>query len=90
MGSRSTAFFVERGVSGSKPIGERPEGARLLAKLKACRALSHGNYHPDYKPGVTDLSARVIMAEIGNDMSRFPTDGRLISWAGLCPKSEKR
>jgi transposase len=39
-------------------------------------------------PGVSDLSARVIMAEIGNDMSRFPTDGHLISWAGLCPKSE--
>ena len=28
-------IFVERGVSGSKPVGERPEGARLLAVLKA-------------------------------------------------------
>jgi putative DNA-invertase from lambdoid prophage Rac len=27
-------IFVERGVSGSKPLGERPEGARLLARLK--------------------------------------------------------
>lgn len=27
--------FVERGVSGSKPLAERPEGARLLAVLKA-------------------------------------------------------
>ena len=26
--------FVERGVSGSKPLGERPEGARLLAALR--------------------------------------------------------
>jgi DNA invertase Pin-like site-specific DNA recombinase len=26
---------VERGVSGSKPLGERPEGARLMAILKA-------------------------------------------------------
>jgi transposase len=40
-------------------------------------------------PGVSDLSARVIMAEIGNDMSRFPTDGHLISWAGLCPKNDE-
>jgi hypothetical protein len=23
------AIFVERGISGSKPLGERPEGARL-------------------------------------------------------------
>jgi putative DNA-invertase from lambdoid prophage Rac len=29
------SIFVERGVSGSKPLGERPEGARLLAGLKA-------------------------------------------------------
>jgi len=28
-------IFVERGVSGSKPVGERAEGARLLAGLKA-------------------------------------------------------
>jgi putative DNA-invertase from lambdoid prophage Rac len=27
--------FVERGVSGSKPISERPEGARLLASVKS-------------------------------------------------------
>ena len=27
--------FVERGVSGSKPIGERPEGARMLGKVRA-------------------------------------------------------
>ena len=40
-------------------------------------------------PGVSDLSARVIMAEIGNDMSRFPTEGHLISWAGLCPKNDE-
>ena len=29
------AVFVERGVSGSKRLDERPEGARLLAVLKA-------------------------------------------------------
>ena len=39
-------------------------------------------------PGVSDLSARVIIAEIGNDMSRFPTEGHLISWAGLCPRND--
>ena len=29
------------------------------------------------------------MAEIGTDMSRFPTDGHLISWAGLCPRNDE-
>ena len=40
-------------------------------------------------PGVDELSACVILAEIGRDMSRFPTAGHLISWAGLCPKNDE-
>ena len=36
-------------------------------------------------PGVSVLAAIMILAEIGRDMSRFPTAGHLISWAGLCP-----
>lgn len=40
-------------------------------------------------PGVSELGAQVIAAEIGRDMSRFPTDGHLISWAGLCPKNDE-
>jgi transposase len=36
-------------------------------------------------PGISDLSAEVIVSEIGIDMSRFPTAGHLLSWAGLCP-----
>ena len=40
-------------------------------------------------PGVSRLSAEVIVSEIGIDMSRFPTEGDLISWAGLCPKNDE-
>ena len=40
-------------------------------------------------PGIDELSASVILAEIGRDMSRFPTAGHLISWAGLCPKNDE-
>ena len=36
-------------------------------------------------PGVSLLSATAILAEIGRDMSRFPSAGHLIAWAGLCP-----
>jgi len=36
-------------------------------------------------PGVSTLSATSILAEIGRDMSRFPTAGHLVAWAGLCP-----
>jgi transposase len=40
-------------------------------------------------PGVSDLTAQVIVSEIGIDMSRFPTAGHLISWAGLCPRNDE-
>jgi len=36
-------------------------------------------------PGVKQRMAEVILAEIGADMSRFPTHRHLASWAGLCP-----
>jgi len=36
-------------------------------------------------PGVSDLAAKTILAEIGTDMGRFPTAGHLLAWAGMCP-----
>lgn len=40
-------------------------------------------------PGVSEVVARVIVAEIGLEMSRFPTVAHLISWAGLCPRLDE-
>jgi transposase len=40
-------------------------------------------------PGISQLAARVVLSEIGLDMSRFETSGHLISWAGLCPRSDE-
>jgi len=37
-------------------------------------------------PGLGDTAARAVVAEIGTDMTRFPTAGHLVSWAGLCPR----
>ena len=40
-------------------------------------------------PGVSHVSASVIVSEIGVDMSRFKSAAHLISWAGLCPKNDE-
>lgn len=39
----------------------------------------------DTIPGVARRIAEIIVAEIGVDMSQFPTPAHLASWAGLCP-----
>lgn len=36
-------------------------------------------------PGVEMTTARVLIAELGTDMSQFPGAGHAASWAGLCP-----
>ena len=40
-------------------------------------------------PGVSELSAQVILSEIGTDMSRFATAAHLRSWAGRCPRNDE-
>ena len=40
-------------------------------------------------PGVQRRAAEVIVAEIGLDMSVFPTAKHLASWAGLCPGNDQ-
>ena len=40
-------------------------------------------------PGVAQRSAENILAEIGLDMSVFPSDAHLASWAGQCPGNDQ-
>src|SRR5919198_4611468 len=39
----------------------------------------------DSIPGVGRRIAEILVAEIGLDMTRFPTAAHLASWAGMCP-----
>jgi len=36
-------------------------------------------------PGISHDAAASIVAEIGTDMTKFPTEAQLSSWAGVCP-----
>jgi transposase len=40
-------------------------------------------------PGVQRRTAEAVIAEIGADMSRFPSDRHLASWAGQCPGNDR-
>jgi transposase len=39
----------------------------------------------DSIPGVSQRTAEILLAEIGTDMTRFPSAKHLASWAGMCP-----
>jgi transposase len=40
-------------------------------------------------PGVAQRTAEILIAEIGVDMTQFPTAGHLASWAGQCPGNDQ-
>jgi transposase len=66
---------------------------RLTAKLATLEARIGERMQPHADlldrlgeiPGIGRLTAWTLVAEIGTDMSRFPTAGHLASWCGLCP-----
>jgi transposase len=39
----------------------------------------------DEIPGIGQLAAQLLLAELGVDMTRFPTAGHLVSWAKFAP-----
>jgi len=47
------------------------------------------NHLANQLPGVTELSATLILAEIGFDMSVFESGKHLASWAGLAPNNDQ-
>ena len=65
--------LAEMDATVGKALASIHESARLLTTM----------------PGVSDLTAQVMVAEIGVDMTRFPTAAHLISWAGFCPRNDE-
>ena len=56
--------------------------ARIETEIRPLQALVD---RLDTMPGVNQRVAQTIIAEIGADMTRFPTAANLASWAGMCP-----
>jgi transposase len=74
---------------------------RMIEELEAAQAAFDGRIEAALEPfhdaaerltslpGISDVAAQVIIAEIGADMSPFPTAGHLLSWAGLTPRLDE-
>src|SRR5437762_1629126 len=62
------------------------ERANLKLGAVASKVLGlAGRQRLDAIPGVGRAPAEVLLAEIGPDMSRFPSAAHLAAWAGMCP-----
>jgi transposase len=59
------------------------------AIAEACRADEEVLELLDTIPGVGRAVAELVVAEIGTDLSRFPSAGHLAAWAGLAPGTMK-
>jgi len=58
-------------------VGERLEPFREDVKLLVTM------------PGISQTAAQVMASEMGMDMQRFPSADSLVSWAGMCPRSDE-
>jgi transposase len=60
--------------------------ARVSAEVTEClRPVQAAIDRLDTIPGIGRYIAEALVAEIGTDMTRFPTAAQLASWAGMCP-----
>lgn len=67
-----------------RAIGELDaDVGKILAPIQECAGLL------TTMPGVSEIAAHVVLAEIGVDMARFPTPAHLLSWATLCPRNDE-
>jgi transposase len=97
---REKRAALERALAGRLGTHQRFMLAEQLAHLDYLEeAIGHLNgeirtrLHPfeaelarlDTIPGIARTTAEVVVAELGTDMTRFPTDRHCASWSGLCP-----
>jgi transposase len=64
--------------------------ARFDAQIQAiCGPFEEAVNLLDTIPGVARRTAEMLVAEVGTDMTRFPSAGHLASWAGVAPGNQE-
>lgn len=77
-------FYLEQANETDRALARLDE--RVAALLEPLRDLVE---YLRGVPGIETIAATAILAEIGFDMSRFPSAKHLVSWACLCPRSDE-
>ena len=67
--------YLDEAITAGQRTDSRARWNRSLAAMTVLLSI----------PGIQRRTAEVVIAEIGTDMTRFPTSRHLASWAGLCP-----
>ena len=63
----------------SRPRSHLP--SRMFSQAEAMRIL-------DEVTGINQRIAEIVLAELGLRLEQFPSEGQLVSWAGLCPAAK--
>lgn len=74
-GMKVEKVFVERGVSGSKPLGEHPEGGTLLATLKPCDVVITPKLDRMFRSALDPLDVMGAMKKIGISLHMIDLGG---------------
>jgi len=77
-------FMIEASISHIKSV------EKIIENINSQIAEKMQKYNKEHRllqtiPGIKEDGASSIIAEIGVDMDRFPTEGHLSSWAGMSP-----
>ena len=101
---KKTPEEIEAAINGNMKLTSRLLLGKMLSKLESLDKETAEIYEmmlemsAEYRqqieiidsiPGLGELSAIYIIAEIGTDLSSFQTSGHLTAWAGLAPKDKK-
>jgi transposase len=80
-GKRDQLPLFEPGPAAHEPLPSTPERPADMGKLSYREAV----VLLDSIPGLSTQAAQAVVAEIGPDMTRFPSAAHLASWGGMCP-----
>lgn len=80
---------IQTAIEGTRPDPQPPSGDRAVQERADVPSAPDGAWTAqaivDAVPGIGLHVAETILAELGTDMSRFPSQGHVSSWAGLAP-----